>query len=119
MRDEPQIEAPEPPPAPFPVVARVVRTIGAAWPRNLETLVGVVHVAAFLALGANALLGESMSLDQVLSTAGLPATGLSRWDAALITCGIVLLGSLRRGAAAWRKELDGEQSPDASQTAFG
>ena len=119
LRDEPQIEAPEPPPAPFSIVARVVRTFGAAWPKSLETLVGVVHFAAFLALGANVLLDESLSLDQLLSRAGLPATGLSRWDAALITCGIALLGSLRLSAAAWRKELDGAGITAHVEPAYG
>ncbi|WP_296815409.1 hypothetical protein [Brevundimonas sp.] len=49
----------------------------------------------------------------------LAAAGLTYWDTAVIAFCIVLLASVRRHAAAWRKELDGEQSPDASQTVFG
>lgn len=111
LREE--LEA-EPYPAPFPAAARIVRALGAPWPSLLQTTVVVLHLVAFVVLGAALFLEGSATVDRLLSV-----SGLTRWDVALAACCVALLASVRRHAAAWRRQLDGERTPARAETAYG
>lgn len=104
-----------PPPAP---VAAIIRRLGGPMPPLFDAACQLLLVLSVGAAAANGYFNEDVPLDHLMTQAGLPGLGLTRWDLALVLAGVGLLTSLRLWASARRAEFDGEASP-APVEAYG